>query len=510
MKLGRTKNLVLCALFTALIIVGTFVRIPLPVVPFTLQSLFTMLAGLLLGGKWGGLSVLVYVGLGLAGVPVFTQGGGIGYVLQPSFGYLIGYVIGTFVAGTIAERELNPSYKRLFAASLVGLSIVYSVGTVYFILISRLYLDSDIGIWTLFVSCVLLPAPKDLAINVLVVILAKRLLPIIKNGEGFSKVSYAEKIKKKVLKGREITKSEALKLYAEPLEELTARADEIRKHFCGNNFDICTIINGKCGKCSENCRFCAQSAHNATEVEEYPLKPAEEIVSAAKSSAEQGILRFSIVTSGKRLPEKEIDAVCEIVGKIKENADISLCVSLGLLTRDDFEKLKAAGVSRVHNNLETSRNFFPNVCTSHTYDDKINAVKAAQEAGLSVCSGGIIGLGESVEDRIDMALELRGLGIESVPINVLNPVPGTPFAANPPLPEEEILRTVALFRYLLPTASIRLAGGRGLMPDKGTKCFQSGANAAISGDMLTTSGISTSSDLSTIAALGFSVERKDI
>lgn len=503
----RTKKLVLCALFTALIIAGTFIRIPVPVVPFTLQSQFTMLAGLLLGGKWGGAAFLIYLGLGLAGVPVFTQGGGIGYVLQPSFGYLIGYAIGTFVAGTIAERRENPSYKRLFAASLAGLLIVYVVGTIYFILISRLYLNSDIGVGTLFISCVLLPAPKDLAMNVLVVILAKRLLPLIKDPKGFIKLSYAEKLKRKVLKGYAVTKEDALRLYGEPLDKLTSSADEIRKHFCGNRFDMCTIINGKCGKCSENCRFCAQSAHNATGIAEYPLLSADEIVEAAKQNAEQGVLRFSIVTSGKRLGGKEVDDMCAAVAKIKEETDISVCASFGLLDKAQFEKLKAAGVERIHNNLEASRRYFPSVCTTHGYDDKIAAIKAAQAAGLEVCSGGIMGLGETPEDRIDMAMELRELGIKSVPVNVLNPIPGTPFADNEKLTDDEVRRIVAVYRFILPDVAIRLAGGRGLLTDKGKSCFSSGANAAISGDMLTTSGITVTTDLEILKELQYEVKK---
>lgn len=507
MSSERTKKMVLCALFTALIIAGTFIRIPIPVVPFTLQSLFTMLAGLLLGGKWGLTSVLIYIGLGLAGVPVFTQGGGIGYVLQPSFGYLIGYAIGTFVAGTISEKRENPSYKRLFAASISGLFFVYFIGTIYFILISRLYLNDSISIGALLVSCVLLPAPKDLAINVLVVILAKRLLPLIKDPRSIIKLTYAEKLKKKVLKGYSVSKEDALRLYDEPLEKLTSCADEIRRTLCGNRFDACTIINGKCGKCSENCRFCAQSAHNATGIDEYPLLSADEIAAAAKRNADLGVLRFSIVTSGKKLSDKEVDDACAAVAKIKEITDISVCGSFGLLGKEQFEKLKAAGVERIHNNLETSRGFFPSVCTTHGYDDKIAAIKAAQSAGLDVCSGGIMGLGETPEDRIDMALELRGLGVKSVPINVLNPIAGTPFADNERLTDDEVRRIVAVYRFILPDASIRLAGGRGLLSDKGKSCFSSGANAAISGDMLTTAGITVAADFEMLKELGFEVKK---
>ena len=310
-----------------------------------------------------------------------------------------------------------------------------------------------------------------------------------------------------VLKGKEITREEALKLYGEPLEELCQCADRIRRHFCSNQFDLCTIINGKSGRCSENCKFCAQSAHNHTGTAVYPLLSAEEIIAEAKKNDAQGVLRYSIVTSGKRLSDDEVEVMCEAVRQIRAETGISVCVSFGLLNQKQYEKLRDAGVTRVHNNLETSRRNFPNICTTHTYDDKIAAIRAAQAAGLTVCSGGIMGLGETVEDRIDMALTLRELDIHSVPVNVLNPIPGTPLEHCTPLTEDEVRRIVAVYRFLLPDASIRLAGGRGLLPDKGRACFLSGANAAISGDMLTTAGITVETDRRMLQELGYEVKR---
>ncbi|MEG1835184.1 MAG: biotin synthase BioB [Oscillospiraceae bacterium] len=319
-------------------------------------------------------------------------------------------------------------------------------------------------------------------------------------------MSYVENLKCKVLNYGECSKEEALALYNEPLEELCSSANEIRKHFCGNQFDICTIINGKSGRCSENCKFCAQSAHNHTNAEEYPLLSSDEIVKGAKQNAKQGVLRYSIVTSGKRLSDDEIDEMCEAVKKIKKESNISVCVSFGLLNENQYKKLKDAGVSRVHNNLETSRRNFSNVCTTHTFDDKISAIRAAQSAGLSVCSGGIMGICETVEDRIDMAFTLSELKIKSVPMNILNPISGTPFESNKKLTNEEIRRIVAVYRFILPTASIRLAGGRGLLKDKGKSCFLSGANAAISGDMLTTSGITVKTDMKLLKDLEYEVK----
>lgn len=310
----------------------------------------------------------------------------------------------------------------------------------------------------------------------------------------------------KVLQGEQITKSEALYLYEQPLDELCQSADRIRRHFCSNRFDICTIINGKSGRCSENCKFCAQSAHHHTGVTEYALLSEQEIVAQAQKNHEQGVLRYSIVTSGRRLSEQEVDEMSRVVASIKQKVGISVCVSFGLLEEQQFRKLKEAGVTRVHNNLETSRRYFPQICTTHTFDDKVRAIRAAQAAGLSVCSGGIMGLGETVQDRIDMAMSLRDLGIKSVPINMLNPIQGTPFAHNPKLSQTDMQRIVAVYRFVLPDASIRLAGGRGLLADKGKSCFLSGANAAISGDMLTTSGITTQTDIKLLNELGFEVK----
>lgn len=319
-------------------------------------------------------------------------------------------------------------------------------------------------------------------------------------------MNYSELLKQKIFDGEQITKQEAIELYEQPLSELCRNADEIRRHFCSNGFDICTIINGKSGHCSENCRFCAQSAHNHTDAAEYPLLSTEEIVEQAKINDEQGVLRYSIVTSGKRLPDAEVDKMCEAVREIKKQTGISVCISFGLLNEEQYRKLKDAGVSRVHNNLETSRRNFPNICTTHTFDDKLNAIRAAQAAGLSVCSGGIMGLGETPEDRIDMALTLRELGIKSVPVNMLNPIPGTPMEQNKKLTSDDMRRIVAVYRFILPDASIRLAGGRGLLEDKGKGCFLSGANAAISGDMLTTAGITVKTDMELLTKLGYEVK----
>lgn len=310
-------------------------------------------------------------------------------------------------------------------------------------------------------------------------------------------------LKNDILNGKLINKKEAMALVDVDIDLLCSLADEIRQKMCDNKFDLCSIVNGKSGKCSENCKFCAQSSFYDTGAETYPLLPQKDILSLAKYNKEKGVLRYSIVTSGKKLNEKEIDYMCDISENILSTLDVKMCASFGLLSEEEFRKVKKSGIVRIHNNLETSRRNFPNVCTTHTYDDKITAIKNAQKAGLEVCSGGIMGLGETYEDRIDMALDIRDLGVKSVPINMLNAIEGTPFEKNERLTDDDMRRIVAIYRFILPYATIRLAGGRGLLSDKGKACFKSGANAAISGDMLTTTGITINDDIKMITELGY-------
>jgi biotin synthase len=795
-KVNRISSgeIAFCGLFAALIAVGAFIKIPGPIVPFTAQFLFVNLAGILLGKKGGALAVGVYIALGLIGIPIFAEGGGIGYVLNPKFGYLIGFFVGAYCGGAVFERLIGKHYgerigkateksdehshrygerigetteksdehshrygerigetteksdehstpregrgggatekndfynfgkpflkKRIFRtfpknfpskksalppyliAGLVNISIIYFFGVIYYYFVARFYLGSANGLWFFVLNCFLVFVPTDLIWCVVSAFMAKRLFPFIKNAarygvrsdkfnkgldghtelkdekERFGKYTelknerldeYAElkkdgqyeysaienaefrdkstefkeyeknesereisnsknesdifkplyliknaenygedamefkkddaekdgretshsksdkenesgreisnsrkdkenesgretphsrkdkenesgretsqskkdrenesgseisksrkdkertsgretsnspktdgldRLTKKILDGYKITKDEAAALSGADADELSFRANRIREKFCGDAFDMCSIINGKSGCCSENCKFCAQSEHSRAACETYALLNEKEVVEGALYSYKKGVNRFSIVTAGRALSGAEVDAVCKSYEKIGEACGIFKCASHGLLKYEDFQKLRRAGVKRYHCNLETSRNFFPNICTTHTYDDKIDAIKAAKKAGMEVCSGGIIGLGESFSDRIDMAFELRGLEIKSVPINILNPVKGTELENSPILNEEEVRKTVALYRFILPDAALRMAGGRGLLKDKGEKIFMSGANAAATGDMLTTGGISIENDMETVKRLGYEV-----
>ncbi len=312
-----------------------------------------------------------------------------------------------------------------------------------------------------------------------------------------------EQLTNKIINGYEITKEEALELHKLPVKELTKQANNIRIAFCGNYFDICTIINGKNGECSEDCKYCAQSEHYNTQIEVFSLRKEELIIKDVIKNEKKGIHRYSIVTSGKCASKKEVEEICRVYQSIRERSKIKLCASLGLLKYQSLLKLKEAGVVRYHNNLETSRRFFPSICTTHTYNEKIQTIKAAQKAGLEVCSGGIIGLGETVEDRIDMAFELKDLKIQSIPLNLLNPIEGTPLEGVDKVTEEDFIKIIAIYRFIHPHAVIRLAGGRNLLTEFGRELFIGGVNGTITGELLTTYGNRTESDIKMIRELGY-------
>ena len=300
---------------------------------------------------------------------------------------------------------------------------------------------------------------------------------------------------KEIIDGKRLTRDDNVEeLLTCNLDELCEGADKIREYYIGDKVDLCSIISGKSGKCGENCKFCAQAACHNTNCNVYDLLDTETIVSEAKANENEGVDRFAIVNSGHGPLPKDFEKIIHIYEVMKEECRIELCASLGFLTSEQFHRLHMAGVTSYHNNIETSRNYFPNICTSHTFDDKIANIKRAIAEGLNVCSGGIIGMGESWQDRIDMAFDLNELGIKSIPVNSLMPIKGTPFADLPRLTEEDILRTIAIFRYINPEADIRLAGGRALMSENGKKSFISGASASITGNMLTTSGSTIASD----------------
>ena len=322
---------------------------------------------------------------------------------------------------------------------------------------------------------------------------------------------FIHQLKDRVLEGYLVTREDTAKLLSisiekeEELKELLQAANEIREKFCGNFFNLCTILNAKSGRCSENCRYCAQSAHFKTNADVYPLVSKEVALEAAKEVEVEGAHRFSLVTSGRGLQgkEEELDKLQEIYRYLKENTDLDLCASHGICSKEALQKLKDSGVKTYHHNLESSRRFYPTICTSPTFDDRVNTVKYAHEVGLQVCSGGIFGLGETEEDRIDMAFDLRELRVHSVPINILTPIPGTPLENNKEIDPKELLKDIAIYRFILPKVSIRYAGGRVKLGEYAKLGLEGGVNSALTGNFLTTTGNTIESDKKMIKELGY-------
>jgi len=308
-----------------------------------------------------------------------------------------------------------------------------------------------------------------------------------------------------VINGGEVDRQTALHL-AEVVDrhELWSGADRVRQHFHGSYFSLCSIINARSGRCSEDCRFCAQSARHQSKIDEYEIIETEQALALAEENDRFGVHRLSLVTSGRSVSDELLGRLENIYRKINQTTLLKLCGSMGMLTPEKALRLKNMGVIRYHCNLEACRNFFPRVCTTHTWEEKVETLRMAREAGLSICSGGIIGMGETMADRIDLALELHELGVDSIPINILTPIPGTPLGDLKPLPIEEVLTTIALFRLINPTVIIRIAGGRQQLGEDQYRCFTAGANGAMVGNYLTTCGKDIEDDLRNFTTMGFS------
>jgi len=317
-----------------------------------------------------------------------------------------------------------------------------------------------------------------------------------------------ETLKEKILAGGEISDSEVMQLAEiEPSrrQELWNAAAEITKAFGTRKFDSCSIVNARSGKCPEDCKWCAQSARHATDIALYPLVDHETCVGLADYNRSQGIGRFSMVTSGRKISGKSLDTLCGYYRELnKKHPGMGLCASMGLLGKNELQQLYDAGVRRYHCNLETAPSHFPTLCSTHSIEDKIVTINAAAETGMEICSGGIIGMGETMRQRAEFAVTLRRVNPVSIPVNILQPIPGTPLENSPKLTEEEILTTVAIFRFAHPKAVLRFAGGRARMTrETQLKAMRVGINGAIMGDLLTTIGAQIAQDKELVAEGGY-------
>lgn len=297
-----------------------------------------------------------------------------------------------------------------------------------------------------------------------------------------------KEITSRLIAGGHISRAEADELAAWPdLDELCDAADAVTRALQPATVDSCSIVNARSGLCGENCKWCAQSAHYSTGCEHYPYLPYEKVLEAARHNEREGIRRFSLVTSGRAVSGKDMDIFCDQYRNLTRDTDLYLCASMGLISREEMQRLADAGVKRYHCNMETSEKVFKRLCTTHSPEDKKRTISYAREAGMEVCSGGIIGMGETMADRLDFAFELAELDPDSVPINILNPIPGTPLEHTPLISEEDIIRTAALFRFILPRQSIRFAGGRMRLSEASmARMMRGGVNGVLMGDMLTT------------------------
>jgi len=316
-----------------------------------------------------------------------------------------------------------------------------------------------------------------------------------------------EQLTEAALEGRAATVDEALRLATEcdNPDALCDAADAIRRHHCGDSMDTCSIINARSGLCSEDCKWCSQSMHHNTGCEQYDIVPRETLLESVRRNTALGVRRFSMVTSGRRVTRRDIDRFCDLYRETRRHSPIHLCASMGLIDRESMQTLYDAGVRRYHCNLETSRGYFGRLCTTHTHEDKLRTIGYARECGMEVCSGGIIGMGESLRDRLELVAEARDAGACSVPVNLLNPIAGTPLGHQPLLDEEEIVRTVALMRFVAPTLVLRFAGGRARLSEAATRrILRGGMNGTMIGDLLTTHGNRAADDFTMFAEIGYS------
>ncbi len=321
-------------------------------------------------------------------------------------------------------------------------------------------------------------------------------------------INFIEKITQSVLNGEDINYSDSLKLInidnndSKSLEALLKGADQIREKYNGDKVDLCSIMNGKSGKCSEDCTFCAQSSHYKTNSEEYPLISYEDVYKRAKEMDDKGVNRFSIVTSGKGVAEGDFDKLIDIYSNLEKSTNLSLCASHGVISYEKALKLKETGINMYHHNIETSKNHYKNICTTHSYDERIQTVRNIKKAGMEVCCGIILGMGETIEDRLNMMFEIKELDVTSIPVNILHPVAGTPLENLDILEPMEILKTIAIYRHIIPKAHIRYAGGRNALKDKQGLGLRGGVNALLVGDYLTTVGSNIEDDKQTVKSLG--------
>ena len=300
--------------------------------------------------------------------------------------------------------------------------------------------------------------------------------------------------------GIKLSKEELLKLYNMDLEELL----ELSSKYVKDTVEFCSIVNARNGKCSQNCKYCAQSSFYRTDIESYPLISIEDVIKAAEESVENKADRFAIVTSGKTPDEEDFDKILEMIKALNKVEGIKSCASIGILNEEQAKALADAGLKRFHHNINTAESYYPSVCTTHTWQDRLNTCKLVKKYGMELCCGVILGMGESVEQRVEMAMELAEIEPDSIPINILMPIPETPFENYyDKMDEENILRTLAVFKIANPNSILRFCGGRMRLSEKNQeKALKTCIEGILIGNYLTTLGKKPYEDIKTITKLG--------
>jgi biotin synthase len=318
------------------------------------------------------------------------------------------------------------------------------------------------------------------------------------------------KIGEKVLGGGKVGMKDMLPLLGAKgpdILDLAAVANRVREEFNGNEIDLCSLLNAKSGRCSEDCTFCAQSVYYKTEAPVYPLLDMNRMVEEARGAQRKGTGRFCLITSGREPNDKEFETILKALEQIRRETTLDLDCSLGTLSEERAESLKKVGVTRYNHNLETAESHFPKICSTHSFEDRVKTIEVLKEQGFSICCGGIIGLGESPQQRLELAFYLRQLEIDCIPFNILNPRSGTPLDHSEPIPPMEIIKTISLFRFVLPRGTIKIAGGREAnLRDLQSLALLAGANGLILGNYLTTIGRNAEDDLRMIKDLGFNTK----
>ena len=327
------------------------------------------------------------------------------------------------------------------------------------------------------------------------------------NANFFTGDSFIDTLISKVFNNKQISFEEAYNLLStDKISALAKGANTITRKFNGQIVDIESLVNAKSGNCPEDCSFCAQSSFYKTGISKYPLLPTDKLIDHARNAKNEGSTSFCLVCAYRSPPEKDFEQICDAISKIKNNIDIDVNVSLGFMTLERAKKLKNLGVKRYNHNLETAKSYFSQICTTHDYEDRINTGKIVKEAGLELCCGGIIGMGESPKQRLELAFSIAELHPDEVPINILISREGTPLMYNHPLSNEDIIKTIAVWRFIMPKTILKIAGGREkYFRDKGRYALQAGANGIISGGYLTTGGNPHNKDIEMIKEIGFEV-----